>query len=400
MNKPSERIPVTPAVLTWARESISLDPEAAAKRLGVSPKTLIAWEAGELSPTINQLRVAAEKYKRPLGVLLLSTPPLDFDAMRDFRRHGLAQAPWSPDLHGEFRRALDQREVFLELAETTPDSVPATVRPPRVVQQLDPETVGTRLRDYVALTTTVQSRWRDQYQALNFLIDNLESKGILVIHVKGVSVDEMRAFSISEWPYPVIALNGADYPRGRLFSLMHELTHLALNDVGLCDLHENRRRRREHASSDNTLEHFCNQVAAAALMPKNEVLALQKVHRAESSYNWSLDDLEPLAGRFGVSQEAFLLRLVSLRKATWDTYWQRHAELQQQYEAAALTRREQRRAKKGGPDFYRTKARDIGHGYANAVLDAFGSKSLSARDVSDFLDIKFGQLERLQAELR
>ncbi len=398
MNKTS-RIPVTPAVLVWARESISLSVEAAAKRIGVSTNILMSWEDGSLEPTIVQLRTAADKYKRPLGVLLLSVPPKDFDVMRDFRRQGGSQHPWSSELHGEFRRALDQREIFLELSEDAPDSVPVTVPPPALATSVDVEQAGVKLREYLDLTMQQQLGWRDRYAALNSLIARVEDKGILVIHIKGVSLDEMRAFSISDRPYPVIALNGADSPRARTFSLFHELVHIALNNGGLCDLQQSDNGR-NHTVGDGLLEQFCNQVAASALMPKTELLGLPSVQTAGSTYQWSLDELDRIAARFQVSQEALLLRLISLGKANWATYRLRVGELTELYEIALQKRRESRKAKPGGPDFYRTKARDIGHGYASAVLDAFGGRSITARDVADFLDIKFGQIERLQAELR
>jgi Zn-dependent peptidase ImmA (M78 family) len=398
VNKTS-RIPVTPEVLVWARESISLSTEAAAKRIGVSQNILTSWEDGSLEPTIAQLRTASEKYKRPLAVLLLSTPPRDFDAMRDFRRQSGDSNPWSPELHGEFRRALDQREVFLELADDAPDSMPTTVSPPVLATHMNVEIAGNLLREYLELTISEQLKWKDPYKALNTLIDRVEERGIIVIHAKGVSIDEMRAFSISERPYPVIALNGSDFPRARVFSLFHELTHLALSNGGLCDLHEGNGQR-HHSAGDGSLEHFCNQVAAAALMPSPELLSQLIVENATSAYDWNLEELEKLASRFQVSQEALLLRLVTLDKANWSTYRLRKDELREQYATAAALRRERRRIKPGGPDFYKTKARDIGHGYASVVLDAFGGRSITSRDVADFLDIKFGQIERLQAELR
>ena len=395
----SPRIPVAAAVLIWARESISFSQDAAAKRIGVSPKILARWEDGTLEPTISQLRTAADKYKRPLGVLLLSSPPRDFDAMRDFRRQNGSPLPWSPELHGEFRRALDQREVFLELAENAPDSMPTTVFPPRLTAGMDVEHAGTLLRNFLDVSISEQVKWRDPYVALNTLIRRVEEKGIIVIHVKGISIEEMRAFSISERPYPVIALNGADYPRARVFSLFHELTHVALNDGGLCDLHDGNGERL-HNQGIGILEHFCNQFAASALLPKSEMLGISAVASSTATFDWSLDELEQIASTFQVSQESLLLRLVSLGKASWATYRKRQVELQEQYKVAALMRREKRRIKPGGPDFYRTKARDIGHGYAGVVLDAFGGRSITARDAADFLDIKFGQIERLQAELR
>src|SRR5687767_11959169 len=119
-----KRIPVVPDVLIWARKGISLSEEEAARRLQVSQDTLLKWESGELEPTISQLRKAAKLYRRPLAVLLLTEPPVDFDVLKDFRRGDVANPDWSHQLHAEFRRALSQREVFLELSELAPDTVP------------------------------------------------------------------------------------------------------------------------------------------------------------------------------------------------------------------------------------------------------------------------------------
>ena len=206
----------------------------------------------------------------------------------------------------------------------------------------------------------------------------------------------MRGFSVGEWPYPVIALNGGDFPRGRSFTLLHELVHLSIRAGGLCDLHE----AADGNPPGDELEHYCNQVAAAVLMPMDSLLADQRVGRAPSSHDWTLAELSVIAGRFQVSSEALLLRLITLGKADWSTYNRRRPEFQSEYESVLELRRLRRQQGHGGANYYRTKARDIGHSYANTVLDAFGNRAISARDVADFLDIKYGQLGGLQAELR
>ena len=105
---------VEPPVLRWARESVNLTPLAAARKMKLPDDRVEQWEAGSATPTIAQLRKAAEVYKRPLAVFFLSEPPTDFDAKRDFRRHQKAEAgEWSPELHGEYRRAIAQREAAL-----------------------------------------------------------------------------------------------------------------------------------------------------------------------------------------------------------------------------------------------------------------------------------------------
>ncbi|MBK6495911.1 MAG: helix-turn-helix transcriptional regulator [Gemmatimonadetes bacterium] len=58
----------------------------AARRLRIDLDQLAEWEAGEVHPTVAQLRKAAEVYRRPLAVFFLPTAPKKFEAMRDFRR--------------------------------------------------------------------------------------------------------------------------------------------------------------------------------------------------------------------------------------------------------------------------------------------------------------------------
>lgn len=49
----------------------------------------------------------------------------------------------------------------------------------------------------------------------------------------GVSISEMRAFSLYYDVLPVIMVNGSDTPRGRLFFLLHQYAHLLLHTGGL-----------------------------------------------------------------------------------------------------------------------------------------------------------------------
>jgi Zn-dependent peptidase ImmA (M78 family)/transcriptional regulator with XRE-family HTH domain len=395
-----DRIPVEPTVLQWARESGGFQTvDAAAKKLGVSARTVSSWESGDLQPTIKQLRAVAKAYRRPLAVLLLSVPPRDFDALRDFRITSSSgeTAPWSPALQAEFRRGVSQREVYLELKDVAPNSVPENTSRFRFRRADDPEGIGLRMRDLLGMDSWSAAMWSKPRELLNRATTAVEQLGILVIHTRDIKIDEMRGFSITEWPYPVIALNGSDWPRPRLFTLLHELTHLGLNAGGLCDLHEEPRRG---TSAADDVERFCNAVAAAALMPRDRVLADPAVAGASSAYAWSLDELEALSHRYGASSEAVLLRLIGLGKASWELYRTRKVELDERYAEARRVEKAKRKESDGGPSYYVVKARDLGHGYVGSVLDAYQSRQISSLDVVDFLSVRYDQLGKLQEALR
>ena len=394
----TERIAVEPGVLVWARQAIGMDDSSAAKRLGVSEPTLHRWESGTLDPTIKQLRKAAAVYRVPLAVLLLSEAPDTYQPIRDYRRivDG-STTRVSPELHAELRRAETQREVFLEFSVLAPDSVRDTSPLPTLTTNTSPEEAGQLLREYVGVSLGTQNSWRNSNEALNGWVDAVEKRGILVIHATRISIDEARGFSISEIPFPVIGLNGADWPRPRVFTLFHELAHIALNIGGLCDLHESGRMSSEEADQ---LEHFCNSAAVAAIVPSDDLLSSQKVAGSSQQYQWSMDELQDLADRYMISSEALLLRLVNLNRASWDLYWDRKSELETIYNERRADEKKRQQESEGGPSYYVVKARNIGHGYAHAVLDAYRSRAISSLDVSDYLQVKYNQILKLEGVLR
>ena len=394
----TERIEVEPSVLLWARNALSLDTATAAQKLGVSLETLDKWESGVLYPTIKQLRKAARVYRVSLAVLLLPGPPTSFQPIRDYRRLSDGSTPSvSYELHTELRRADMQREVFLEFSILAPDAVVETNQTPLLHLDMETEDAGQQLRDYLGVSLATQERWRDANTALNGWIDAVEAQGIIVIQTARVSIAEARGFSVSEFPFPVIGLNGSDWPRPRVFTLFHELAHIALNLGGLCDLHET---SQASAKSADRLETFCNAVAAAAIMPANDILSLSIVQHSSRESDWTTNELDSLASKYKISTEALLLRLISLQKASWDLYWRRKSELENIYAEARAQQQEIQKESDGGPPYYRIKARNIGHGYAHAVLDAYRSRAISSLDVADYLQVKFNQIPKLESVLR
>lgn len=385
----AERVEVEPQVLVWARKSIGLDIERAARKVGVVQKSLEKWESGAAAPTLPQLRRLAAAYKRPLAVLLLPRPAKDFDALRDFRSGVKDLAMPSPELTAEYWRALSQREVIAEITDLGAPSDAETRQPAQLTLDMPAEEAGDLLRRWIAIDKT---KWTEPRLALDGWIDATENQGVIVMQTHRVSTTEMRGFSVSQWPHPVVALNGSDFQRGRLFTLAHELAHLALNVGGLCNLHEDR--KSNHA--EDQIERYCNRVAAAALMPRSVLMDVAIVVAASANKKWTPEDLESLAKPFGTSAESMLLRLVTLDKATWELYWALKPKFEEFYAGAKAVQKQS----DGGPSFYVVKARDLGPGYVRAVLAAFRGRTISSLDVADYLDVRFDQLPKLEKAAR
>lgn len=380
---------VEPSVLRWARETVGLIPVAAARKIGVPDNRVDEWESGVTQPTIAQLRKAAEVYKRTLAVFFLPEPPLDFDTLRDFRRHVGAEAgEWTPELHGEYRRAIAQREAALELAEIDD-------APPHTTWRLEPladddEEVAAAARSLLLGQSPLPlpKGTGTKYEHLNTWSAALEEAGVLVMATSGgrVSTSEMRAFSLYYDTFPVIMVNGSDAARGRLFSLLHEYTHLVLHTSGLCDTVTDARA----TDPNGMLEARCNAIAAAILMPRDLVLNSPEVNgRRALPESWDYVALREAAAPFGVSAEAFARRLLTLGRIDHAFYQAHRARFVATYQS------EEEQASAGGGNWYRNTARDLGKGFVRRIADAYRRRVIDSYTAASFLNVKVDQIDRL-----
>ncbi|MBP9919507.1 MAG: ImmA/IrrE family metallo-endopeptidase [Dermatophilaceae bacterium] len=375
---------VDPAMLVWARTTANLEPKAAARKIGLPDDRVEEWEQGSIRPTVAQLRKAAAVYRRSLAVFFLPEPPAGFETLRDFRRVATSSVGvWSTALHAEYRRAHVQRDALLDIAELDEESPSTAWRSPRAFSDdaaLAAWAAGMLHQHAVARRPPPSA---DAYAHLNYWTNAMEESGILVMTTSGgdVQVGEMRAFSLYFDELPVVMLNGTDSPRGRLFSLVHELVHLLLHTEGLCDTTTDTVLR----SPDRQLEARCNAVAAEILMPAPELLSSTVVAEHAPGTSWSLTELLEGAKPHGVSVEAFLRRLVTLRLATLAEY-----RLFRDSQSAAVITRES-----SGGNFYYTKARDLGKGYVRRVADAHRRTLIDSVTAATYLDVKVEQIPRL-----
>ena len=298
---------INATLLVWARESIGLSLDDAADRLKLPSERLAAWESGEDRPSIAQLRKLAGIYKRPLAVFFLPEPPQGFQALRDFRRLPTrAAGQWSPDLHAAIRRAHFQRDASLELYRLLGEEPRS---PQTQCVPADRDVYALAIRGQLGINLDDQLSWSDPRRALATWIRALEESGVLVLQAQHVGLAEMRGFSISATELPVIMLNGADAPRARIFTALHEYAHVLLNDAGVCDLHE-------RGSSDD-LELVCNEIAAAVLLPRTPFLAERVLSNRPSNGRWAENQLVALAEAYSVSREVVLRRLLTFGLTTW-----------------------------------------------------------------------------------
>jgi Zn-dependent peptidase ImmA (M78 family) len=385
---------ITPALVTWARETAGLSLAEAAGRLGVGEDQLAAWESpdDEASPSIPQLRKMASLFKRPLAVFYLPEAPTKFEVMRDLRRlPGSGIRHYSSALQLEIRASGERRELALDLAADLDQPIPRFTLAADVTENA--EAVGARIRVALGVTDELQANWRDQdgRTGFNAWRTRIESTGTLVFQSTTFPTEEASGFAIAADVSPVISINGKDAVTRRTFSLLHEFAHLMVRISGVSDLETDERRPPE----DQRIEVFCNEVAAAALMPKESLLAQPGVaEQGLRSEAWTDAQISDLARRFNVSREALVRRLLTFNRTTNGFYTMKRGQYIAEYQAFLARQREKpKEIKRNMP------VETVSHFGKPLVLMLLGNyhqdrMTLSA--VSGYLGLKVKHIPRLE----
>jgi Zn-dependent peptidase ImmA (M78 family)/transcriptional regulator with XRE-family HTH domain len=387
---------VNPALIKWARETAGFTAAEAAVRLDIEEERLSAWEdAGtDDAPSIPQLRKIAALFKRPLAVFYMAEPPKGFAVMRDLRRlPGTGTRRYSPALQMEIRTANERRELALELAMDLEQELPKFTL--STTQREDPEEVGARIRVTLGVTSQLQAHWRDNdgRAGFNAWRSRIENAGALVFQTTRFPTEEASGFSIAGDTLPVIAVNRNDVLTRRTFSLLHELVHLMVRISGVSDLETDATRPPE----DQRIEVFCNHVAAAALIPKDALLADSRVvAQGARSTNWNAAEVIDLARQFNVSREALLRRLLTFDRTTADFYASRRTQYIAEYLANKARQKELSADTEMKRNMPQETVSNFGRPFIRMLLGNYYQDLITLSDVSGYLGLKVKHIPKLE----
>jgi len=358
---------VTPAVLKWARESAGFEVATVAKRLGAAPDRIHSWEKGLSRPTWGQFTRLAKMYRLPTAIFYLDEPPSEPDTPRDYRTGSARKR--SPEIQFELRRMHQLRRIAIDLASATGTQIETRI--PHLVRTEDAGVSGVRLAKSLWETGQVPTpgtrrlpiaQWYTAWRA------GVEALGVLVVQTRErVDPQVVRGISMPDRPLPIIDLASGDSATGRTFTLLHELTHLALNGGGICS-------PLKPSELTAQTERYCDAVAAATLMPAEFV---ESFPRLDSVSN-PTDILGQMSRLCGASREALVYRFRELGRVSESVFARMLAEIYESYE--------QREQRSGGP------ARDVlaigrvGYRFAQLVNDAYDRTLITETEALRYLD--------------
>ncbi len=379
---------VNPVMLVWARETSGLQVSAVTKRTGFSWAQLEEWEQGIQRPSISQLRRLSEAYRRPLIVFYLDEAPKGFSIPHDYRTiRDKRPEGYSSSLRFELRRIEYQRKAAIDLAEE--DEFPPAPFVGSVKRRGNSEQLGREIREMLGVSLEQQTGANDKYAALSLWKNAVESLGIVVAQFGDVDVSEARGFSLASERAPVIALNIKDVPVARIFTLFHEFAHLLLDQPGVCDLRE---LPKPHTDHERT-ERYCNEVAAAAILPDASFRHVMNLGKSPTVRDWPIEDIKRAAARFKVSGEAIARRLVSVGAASFDFFMATREQLQNEREAWLEQPREKKPIRRAPAH---TALHRAGGLVTRTVLDAYDRAAITASEASDIFGLRVRHLAKLR----
>ncbi len=379
-----DRVSVAPQMLAWARMRSGRSVEDFTRRF---PK-LGEWEAGERLPTMRQLEDYAQATYTPVGFLFLPEPPEERLPIPDFRT--FADKPVltpTPDLLDTIYACEQRQDWFREFADAHGGDPVSLVG--SLSLDVDVLTAAGQLRDALRFGLDRRGEFANWTAALSGLCEHAEDAGVLVM-ISGIvgsnthrtlNPEEFRGFALVDELAPVVFVNGADTKAAQIFTLAHELAHVALGGsaVSRPDLGE--------VGESGETERWCNQVAAELLVP---LASLQKEYSKGSDLT---GELERLAKYYKASTLVILRRIFDADMMTKQTY--RRAYEQEYARIMALLKQ-----RGPGGNFYNTQPIRVSKKFARALISDTVEGGTPHRDAFRLLGFKkFSTFEELSQQL-
>ena len=369
---------INPTIVKWARERSGYTRQEVAKSLNRDVATISNWESGAAAPTYVQLEKLADKYKRPIAMFFFPEPPHETDFVGQLALRSSEVEQLDPGIRILLRQA---RARQLSLMELNMDANPAETKIFRDLHaQLgdSPTELAQQTRAYLDISIDTQAGWNSAKEALENWRESVEEKGIFVFKA-AFQNDSVDGFCLVHEQFPVIYLNNSRSSVRQIFSLFHELAHLLLGESGIT---------RGINPVGEQIEVFCNQFAAEFLVPSGNLETVLDY----PVYNDAA--IEELANYYKVSRPVILLKLVDRGIFTFEDYWQKTEQWNEEYESRL--ERGVGAESPGGGNYYNTRAVYLGYRFMELAFSKYYQGQCSMEELAEHLNVKAKNLPGLE----
>ena len=390
------KIPNNPAlitgdIITWARERLGCSYKQVADEIGasVTADDIAQWEAEKALPDFRKAQKLATALHIPFGYLFLSHRPKNDIKVPDLRTVGSKPiTEFTPNLLDQLRNLLLKQEWYRDYATEEGRKPLSFVGGFNVNSSY--EKVAADIANELGINSQFRAAASNWEGFLTNFMANAEAAGILVIRSgvvasasqRPLSVKEFRGFVLSDPIAPLVFINGADSTSAQVFTLAHELVHLWIGKSGI----SNPNPKKRSTDETNTIERFCNQVAAELLVPHAEFL-----RRWRGTVTVE-ENVKTLVRYFRVSTHVILRQAFEQDKISRQEYEERIQAEEDRFKA-------QQEEREGGGNFYRTMRVRNSRILVSSVLEAIQTSKIGLRDAATLLGCKVPTLKNVASEL-
>ncbi len=368
-------MPITPAVLTWARKHTGFSPEEATRKFPKMPQ----WESGRARPTYPELERVADAFSKPVAVFFFPEPPAVKSPSKSFRtlpEDGFERLPH------QLRKLLNRATALqMSLFELHGGRNPIS---PTIVEtvggsDLPIHTLAARARSALGVSMATQQSWEDAETALAAWRTAFEEAGISVFK-EAFRMEEVSGFCLYHEQFPVIYVNNSKPPTRQIFTLFHELGHVLFQTSGVDP--DRRRFADSYLEKEAETERSRNRFAADCLLPPRVLTA--ELRGASATKELALD----LAHRFHVSRELMFRRFLD-----------RGLISSREYEAAVDEWTPKAKRRGSGGNWYGTRLAYLGVPYVRLVFSRLRQGEIDESAAADHLLIAPKNLADLEHRL-
>jgi Zn-dependent peptidase ImmA (M78 family) len=375
-------VEVAPQVLIWLRTSAGWKIDEVARKLHTSVEVVEGIESGKKNPTMGQLNILSDIYKRPIASFFLSKPKQERPMPKDYRL-----LPNKIDIFDRktilvIRMARNLQNVSMELSLNINYSTKTEIKKSKLTD--NPEFIASEYREALNFDIEKQRKFRDAYKMMSYLRDVLEDLNILVFQFS-MPVEDARGFALTDEFPNIIVINTKDSIEARLFTLLHEFGHIILGET-VIDLPA------VSLQTRNDIEDWCNSFASAFLLPKEVSIDLFNKYSPNLTQT---DTLNALSKRYKVSKAALLIKMVNLNYIS-----------RQEFESVLArytsneTEVEKKEKKVIGIASDQRCISEVGNKFVSLVANNFDREFITYNDALSFLSIKSRNFDKVLARAR
>jgi len=395
---------INPEILIWARESAGLSIADAAEKIGLTSSDatsasdkLAEFEAGERSPTRNQLAKIAAVYRRPLVAFYMPTPPPKGERGEDFRTHSVAVSGRENALLDALLRDIRGRQ---EMVRSLLEDEDEAVRLPFVGSASIAEGVSSvvsKINEALGLSAAQEGRPGGADVLFKDLRTRCERLGVFVLligdlgsHHSALTDSVFRGFAIADDFAPFVVINDQDAKAARSFTLIHELAHIWIGQSGVSGGADTE----AVATPASRTEQFCNDVAGEILLPA-AALARRPAGLEANDKETTHRIIAAISETWSVSEPMVAYRLHRLGWVNSTIYRQISADYAARWRAAKAQEKAKAKETEGGPSYYVVKQHKLGNALIGIVHRTLRDNLLSHTKAAKVLGVKTSSVEPL-----